>query len=793
MTLKTILVAGALACLGAVSAAAAGLVSDPVRLEPPGDPLAGTARLDIAGDIASELVAGVDRFLDRKLLDAAVAREKYWRDASSDGEAWELAVRTNRVRLGEILGVVESRPSSNVFERVATLRQPSLVATSSWVRVEAVRWRAFGHVHGEGLLLEPREGGVVADVVAVPDADVTPEQLAGLEPGVAAESQFARRLAESGCRVVVPYLINRNKGEPKVDWDERRGRNLPNREYLHRAAFEMGRTVAGYEVMKILAAVDACQSDQAVDEEVGVEGRPIGVMGWGEGGRLGLYAAALDTRIGAVAVSGAFGPRGRSWEEPLDRNLFGILEVLGDAELSGLVAPRPLVVEAAVGPSVEQPGDGATPARLTTIPASQVGAEVARAMQVAPRTRAGAPRIRFLESGGGIGAFGSEPVLAALLEALKPGLSPVLRMEGTAWVDLRQESVGGRARADRQRAELDRHTQQLLADSAAVRRTFMKDLDTSSAEVFSAAQARYREHFSDRVIGRFDDPLLPFGARSRRAYEAPAWTGYEVVLDVHPDVMAYGVLLVPKDVKPGERRPVVVCQHGLEGRPQDTLGKAGVEAYAAFAARLAEQGYVTFAPQNLYLFQDRFRVLQRKANPIGRTLFSVIVPQHRQIVNWLKTQPFVDPERIAFYGLSYGGKTAMRVPPLVTDYCLSICSADFNEWVWKNASTRSPYSYVWTGEYEIFEWNLGHTFNYAEMAALIAPRPFMVERGHYDGVAPDETVGYEFAKVRHLYAARLKLPPEACQIEWFVGPHTIHGVGTFEFLKRHLRWNGPAR
>ena len=83
----------------------------------------------------------------------------------------------------------------------------------------------------------------------------------------------------------------------------------------------------------------------------------------------------------------------------------------------------------------------------------------------------------------------------------------------------------------------------------------------------------------------------------------------------------------------------------------------------------------------------------------------------------------------------------MRIPPLVDRYCLSVCSADFNDWVWKNASTLSPYSYVWTGEYEIFEWDLGSTFNYAEMAALIAPRPFMVERGHFDGVAPDRARG----------------------------------------------------
>jgi hypothetical protein len=128
----------------------------------------------------------------------------------------------------------------------------------------------------------------------------------------------------------------------------------------------------------------------------------------------------------------------------------------------------------------------------------------------------------------------------------------------------------------------------------------------------------------------------------------------------------------------------------------------------------------------------------------------------------------------------------LRIPPLVKNYCLSICSADFNDWVWKNASTKSPYSYVWSPEYEIFEFDLGSTFNYAEMAALIAPRPFMVERGHFDGVAPDEAVAYEFAKVFHLYDAKLGIG-DRCEIEFFVGPHTINGKGTFAFLKKHLK------
>ena len=135
----------------------------------------------------------------------------------------------------------------------------------------------------------------------------------------------------------------------------------------------------------------------------------------------------------------------------------------------------------------------------------------------------------------------------------------------------------------------------------------------------------------------------------------------------------------------------------------------------------------------------------------------------------------------------------MRVPPLVTNYCLSICSADFQRVGLEERLLRArPYSYVWGSEYEIFEFDLGSTFNYAEMAALIAPRaPFMVERGHFDGVAqPDESVAYEFAKVRNLYEARLGLR-DKCVLEVFTGPHTIHAVGTFEYLHRTLNWPPP--
>ena len=174
------------------------------------------------------------------------------------------------------------------------------------------------------------------------------------------------------------------------------------------------------------------------------------------------------------------------------------------------------------------------------------------------------------------------------------------------------------------------------------------------------------------------------------------------------------------------------------------------------------------------------------SNPLRRSLFSYIIAQHEQTLDWLTTLAHVDPQRIAFYGLSYGGKTAVRVPPLVDRYCLSICSGDFTDWPRTIASNEERVSYLFTTEYETPEWNLAHVASYAELAMLMAPRPFMVEEGHRDGGQPTEWTAGEFGKVRRHYD-QLRLSDRA-ELEFFDGPHTIHGQGTYRFLHRHLNW-----
>ncbi|NND31810.1 MAG: hypothetical protein HKN76_04405, partial [Saprospiraceae bacterium] len=653
------------------------------------------------GDIASRLIDSCDHFLLREIDQSLKRRAGFWNRDFSSPQNYVTSIQPNRKTFAGLIGLKEGRVD---FDYPDTL---AVVGYGPGYTIYETRWPVFGQVHGEGLLVLPDHAPDRA-VIVVPDADQLPEDVLGLNNSLPDSLQLARRYAEMGMCVLIPTIIDR----------QTTFKQLSNREYIYRSAFGLGRHIIGYEIQKILAGVDWFAKSSI---------RDIAVAGYGEGGLLAFYAGATDTRIDETHVAGYFGSRQHVWQEPAYHNVFGLLQQFGDAEIASLIAPRKLVIYNNLeGPTLEVPvGTGGKPGRLFSPSVEEINAELDRLKQLV----SGLP-------------------WQVMVQKAKPaeGLPPeVLYLPDS------------KTRHERQLMELDFHNQWLLVESPYVRKEFMIDLNTDSTlEVFQESATTYRKYFAEEVIGKFEHALLPFNARTRKIeIESANVSAYEVVLDVFSGVFAYGILMVPNDIKSGEKRPVVVCQHGLEGRAQSTIGEKDYRAYKAFATRLAERGYITFAPQNIYIFEDRFRTLQFKANAIKKTLFSIMVPQHQQITNWLGSLDIVDEDKIAFYGLSYGGKSAMRIPPLVDNYCLAICSADFNDWVWKIASSRSPYSYILTGEYEIFEWNLGGTFNYSEMAALIAPRPFMVERGHFDGVAPDERVAHEYAKVRYLYQAKL--------------------------------------
>ena len=773
------------------------------------DALPGTELLTATGDLSRQMHEAALRDMDLKIEESLKTREQFWHRDLSSPEAYEKSIAPNREHFRQILGVVEPRVPP-AMERFGEMKEhsdddPALVAETSRFRIYQVRWPVVAGVTGEGLLLEQRLGS--AFVVALPDADQTPEQFAGLAPGVKPEAQLARRLAQMGYNVLVPTLIDRSdrgSGDPALLMT-----NLPHREWIHRQAFMMGRTLIGYEVQKVLAGIDWWYRSR---NSIGSPAQ-VNVAGYGEGGLIALYAAALDPRISNTLVSGYFKSRQQTWQEPLYRDVWGLLREFGDAEIASLIGPyRRLVINYCDEPKIDGPPpaqagqkDMAAPGRLTTPPFEEVETEFKRVATLMPQMDEHGFELVRNDDTAALKSFGIRGF--GITEGSEEWSVLVKSMDTDEYFSDKRgshEPFDTTPRQLRQVRELNDHIQLLVRDSDRTRDAFFLhkvlpefanvpwnynlSFPQKSPDAFVAAAKEYRGTFWQEILGQLDDPLPPPNPRTRLIYDEPKWIGYEVELDTGGEGFAWGVLLLPKDIKPGERRPVVVCQHGRHGIPSDVI-KGDKPAYHNFAARLAEQGFITLAPHNLYQKEEDYRTLARKAHTVKATHWSVILRHHQQWLAWLASLPQVDPQRIGFYGLSFGGESAMRLPSLLDGYVLSICSGDFNDWTRKVASTHDRKSFMFTDEWEIACFNMGNTFSYAELSYLMFPRPFMVERGHHDGVSVDSWVASEYAKTRWLYDQFGM--GDRTSIEFFNGGHTINGQGTFDFLHEHLHWPKP--
>jgi pimeloyl-ACP methyl ester carboxylesterase len=115
-------------------------------------------------------------------------------------------------------------------------------------------------------------------------------------------------------------------------------------------ALLVGKTMAGMHVLDALRAFDVLASRTEVDP------RRIAIFGKGDGGAIGLYAAALEPRVAKVLAEGALASylsvAQQKFHERLERIL--IPGVLGDFDLPdvvALIATRPVWIASPVRPN----------------------------------------------------------------------------------------------------------------------------------------------------------------------------------------------------------------------------------------------------------------------------------------------------------------------------------------------------------------------------------------------------------------------------------------------------------
>jgi len=166
--------------------------------------LPGTKPLTLEGDLAERMLSGAHRFLDRKLAEVLVRRSNHWEKGLSSLKNKESFLDENRKVLARILGITEKRVPFEAPSLTATTTRSAKVATGSGYEIFAVRWPVLKGVFGEGLLLRPTGRKPVANVIAIPDADQSPEDVAGLTTKIAySEDNGLSELPFTDCLKVV--------------------------------------------------------------------------------------------------------------------------------------------------------------------------------------------------------------------------------------------------------------------------------------------------------------------------------------------------------------------------------------------------------------------------------------------------------------------------------------------------------------------------------------------------------------------------------------------------------------
>ncbi|WP_126172741.1 S9 family peptidase [Altericroceibacterium xinjiangense] len=138
------------------------------------------------------------------------------------------------------------------------------------------------------------------------------------------------------------------------------------------------------------------------------------------------------------------------------------------------------------------------------------------------------------------------------------------------------------------------------------------------------------------------------------------------------DGMPLHTMMITPPLEPGKRYPVFFQHYG--GPHAQTVTKGW---HGALAQAIVDKGYIFFALDNRGS-ANRGVAFEK---PINRAMGSVEVEDQKRGAEFLKTLDFVDPDKIATYGWSYGGYMTLKM--LQADpglYAAGVAGAPVTKW-----------------------------------------------------------------------------------------------------------------
>lgn len=277
----------------------------------------------------------------------------------------------------------------------------------------------------------------------------------------------------------------------------------------------------------------------------------------------------------------------------------------------------------------------------------------------------------------------------------------------------------------------------------------------------------------------------------------PAYTRIAVRYTSRPGLDVFGYWLVPRNVR--SRGPAVLALHGhgrgvgpivgmdAKGRMRP-FGRWG-EYHRDYALQCVAHGYAVLAIDQFGFGSRRSAQARRDgveasscqtaagaALLLGETMIGWRVWDAIRAIDWLRTRPEVDPDRIAVLGLSGGGTTSLFTAALDTRVAAAVVSGYFN--TFRDSILSVPHCI------DNFVPGLLHDAEQYDIAGLIAPRPLFVESGTRDPIFPVAATRAAYVKVAKVY--RVLGARDRLGIEIFRDEHVFRGRAVWPFLARHL-------
>jgi dienelactone hydrolase len=248
-------------------------------------------------------------------------------------------------------------------------------------------------------------------------------------------------------------------------------------------------------------------------------------------------------------------------------------------------------------------------------------------------------------------------------------------------------------------------------------------------------------------------------------------------------------MLTPKG--PKRPRPAVLAMPGHDG-PADSTGRGAASIAGrdtnlnymrSFGLRLAEAGYVVLAVDVAgvgEMAELNYLRLVRQGLLVGVPLKRLMLEEVHTAMDYLVSRPEVDAKRVGTMGMSLGGELAMFAGILDPRVKFVVSSGFFS----------SYRDYSFTSAASLFIPGILRVGDIPDLAAMVAPRPMLLQVGRYDSLIDARRVGPYYAKVQRAYAGAGA--PRAVSLDLFPDNHVMGVPTMLEWMKRHVPVDAPT-